>query len=166
MTLAKWLALVIGILVVIAQVVEWQFNNVLSDWEKKKADIYADYERYLDFRVEAQTLRGTYNTLQAVNNSLLNETMIIREKEMLNLILGSVLALSNHIDIENKSEWTSMDYYQLMNVTAQLDVIVNSEYQRISTEVQNSKVAANTASAFKFGLLAVEVIIVAFDKKK
>jgi hypothetical protein len=165
----KWIKLLVvlfGIIVVVAQATEWCFNNELADWKKKKSDIYTDFERYLDYRAEAQTLRGVYNILQAVNNSKLNETMIIREKEMLDLVLGSVLVLSNHIYIENKSEWASMDYDELMDVTEQLNTTVNLLYADISNEVESWTFWANSVSAIKFVFLAIDVILVYFDKKK
>jgi len=172
MSKTRWLVILFGILVVVAQVFEWHFNNVLSDLENKKAQMYTDYERYLDFETEALVIRGAYNTLQAVNNSNLYEVMLEREKEFLDRRLGSILAITVHFDVENKieadnkTEWFKMNYTELDNLARELSPLINEEYNNRIDAVDAWKFNVNIASAVKFSLLAFEVILVNFDKDK
>ena len=172
MSKIRWLVIIIGLLVIVAQAVELGFNGVLSDWENAKDAMYTDYERYLDFETEALVIRGAYNTLQAVNNSDLHEVILEREKEFLDRRLASLLALivhfdvTNKIEVDNKSEWFEMNYTELDNLARELDPLINEEYSNRIDAVNAWKLNVNIASAVKFSLLAVEVILVNFDKTK
>jgi hypothetical protein len=167
MSKIRYFVILLGLLVVVAQVGEFLANNNLSDWEKKKEDIYNDYVRYLDIQTQALVLRSSYNTLQAVNNATLYEAMVEREKEMLDRLLASLLALTVHVEgIENKDEWEHMNYTELMDLSRQLSPIINNQYNDSKSEVNNWKQNVNIASTFKFSLLAFQVILVIFDKGK
>ena len=168
----RWFVIIIGILVVVAQSVEFCSNNVLSDLENKKAEIYTDYERYIDFETEALVIRGAYNTLQAVNNSNLYEVMLEREKEFLDRRLQSILAITVHFDVnnkiedDNKTEWFKMNYTELDNLAKELSPLINEEYNNRIDAVNAWKLNVNISSATKFSLLAFAVILVNFDKNK
>ena len=167
MSKIRLIVIILGIFVVVAQFAEFWANDVLSNSEKKKEAVYTDYERYIDFQIQALVIRGSYNTLQAVNNSSMHEVMVEREKEVLDRLLQSLLALTVHIEEDyDKNEWFTMNYTELMNLTLELSPIINAEYDNSKNEVNAWKQYVNIISAIKFSLLAFEVIFVNFDKNK
>ena len=159
----KIAVIIIGFLVVFFQFSEFLANQSLSNEEQKKDELYTDYVRYLDFQTQAQVLRGVYNTLQAINNSEMHTTLVDREEEMIDYVLTSLYALTNHINVD-RSSWNSLGFYELMNKTVEMGEIVNDVYGQTIQNIKSLKSAVNTYSSLKYGVLAVEVIAVNADK--